>query len=918
MPHNKTDPSQNYIARYPQPLDALFLPTSIALIGAKDDEGSVGRTILTNLIDGGFKGKIYPVNPKRKQVLGLQCYSDVLALPSQVDLAIIVTPAATVPAIMAQCAEAKVRGAIVISAGFKERGEEGAKLEELTIAHAKRGHMRVIGPNCLGVMNPIYHLNATFAKGMALPGNVALISQSGAMLTAILDWSFSEKIGFSTVVSIGSMADVDWGDLIDYLGNDPHTQSILMYMESVGNPSSFLSAAREVALNKPIIVIKAGRSEAAAAAAASHTGSLAGSDAVFDAALERAGVLRVNTISELFSMASVLSKQPQPKGPSLAIVTNAGGPSVLATDAAVFHGAEIAHLMESSLEELNSFLPAAWSHANPVDLLGDAGPELYAHTLDVLEKDEGVNGILAILTPQDMTDSTGTAERILSTRKCKEKPLLTSWMGGEAVKEGKELLLNAGIPCFEYPDDAAETFAAMWRYHKNLQLQYETPVVRHHGETASEEEGEHLKERIDSSAIIAKARREGRVLLDEAESKELLASYGIKVVKTYIAHSEKEAKQYAEKIGFPVVVKLFSRSITHKTDVGGVKLNIKSGDEVERAFREIKKSVAEAAGLEHFQGVTVQRMIKLDGYEFILGSSTDPQFGPVLLFGLGGQLVEVFKDTALAIPPLNSTLALLLMKKIKAYALFKGQRGRPPIDEHQIADILVRFSELIVENPRIKECDINPLLVSPEEIIALDCRVVLHDLQIGDNYLPKPTIRPYPIEYVYDCTLKDGTSITIRPIKPQDEPSIITFHKELSNESVRQHYFEFVSLDERTSRERLIRICFCDFNRDIVIVAEVNRKDRVQPQIAAVARLSRIAGTDHAQMTMTVIDRMQRKGLGAQIIQQLIEIAKCEKIDRIDARILEENSGMIKLCERHGFQMHNLEGEPIVIAEKAL
>jgi len=914
----KTDPSQNYIKRYPQPLNALFFPKSIALIGAKDNEGSVGRTILSNLIDGGFKGEIYPVNPKRSEVLGLKCYRDVLSLRAPIDLAIIVTPAATVPAIMAQCVEAKVRGAIVISAGFKESGEEGARLEELVIAHARRGNIRVIGPNCLGVMNPLYHFNGTFAKEMALEGSVAFISQSGAMLTAILDWSFTENIGFSSVVSIGSMADVEWGDLIDYLGNDPNTQSILIYMESVGDPRSFLTAAREVSLNKPIIVIKAGRSDAAAAAAASHTGSLAGSDAVFHAALERAGVLRVTTISELFSMASVLSKQPRPKGPSLAIMTNAGGPSVLATDAAVFNDAGIAHLSENTLKELNTFLPDAWSHANPVDLLGDAGPELYAQALNVLEKDEGVDGILIILTPQDMTDSTETAQRIISGRNCFDKPLLTSWMGGESIKKGKELLLNAGIPCFEYPDDAAETFAMMWKYHKNLLLQYETPLIRNFKQTTSEEESERLKETLKSQTIIAKACQEGRGLLDEFESKALLESYGINAVETYIAESEAQAKEYAEKIGFPVVVKLFSRSITHKTDVGGVKLNLKNGEQVELAFREIKKSVTDSAGVNHFQGVTVQRMVKLDGYEFILGSSTDPQFGPVILFGLGGQLVEVFKDTALAIPPLNSTLALLLMKKIKAYDLLKGQRGRPPIDETILIDILVRFSEMVIENPRIKECDINPLLVSPEEIIALDCRVVLHDLKIKDSNLPKPAIRPYPIEYVIDFTLKDGAFITIRPIKPEDELSIITFHKELSNETVRQRFFEFISLDQRISRERLIQICFCDFNRELVVVAEVNQTEQMLPQIAAIARLSRIPGTDHAQMTMTVIDRFQRRGLGTQLIKQLIKIARQEKIDRIDAHILEENTGMIKLCERNGFHCHKLEGESIISAEKLL
>ncbi len=554
-----TDPSQNFIGRIEQPLDSIFKPKSIALIGAKDTFGSVGRTMLLNLTNAGYKGAVYPVNPKRDEVLGLKCYPSLRSLPEVVDLAIIVTPSKTVPALVQECVDLGIKGVIIISAGFKELGPEGLKLEEEVLKIAK-GKLRIIGPNCLGVMNPLFGLNATFAKGIALPGNIAFISQSGAMCTAVLDWSFQERIGFSSFVSIGSMADVNWGDLIDYLGGDPETRSILIYMETIGDPRSFLTAAREIALEKPIIVIKPGRTKAAAKAAASHTGSLAGSDEVFDAALERVGVLRVDTIGELFSMASVLARQPKPKGPRLTIVTNAGGPSVLATDATEIHGADLATLTHKSLDELNQFLPPAWSHSNPVDILGDAGAERYAKTIQVLSQDKESDGMLVILSPQDVTDPVATAESLRPYAHT-TRPILASWMGGSSVSKGIEILSQAGIPNFEYPDDAAETFARMWSYSRNLKSLYETPTIRPSDVSK--------KNREIVSQMIEKARSENRTLLDEYESKKILELYDIPTVKTEIAHSVDEALKYAEEIGFPVVIKLYSKTITHKSDVGG-------------------------------------------------------------------------------------------------------------------------------------------------------------------------------------------------------------------------------------------------------------------------------------------------------------------------------------------------------------
>ena len=887
------DPSQNYIERYPQPLDALFLPSSVAIIGAKDDVGSVGSTLINNLKTGGFKGKIFPVNPKRSEVLGFKCYPSIKDVKEEIDLAVIVTPASTVVQLVAECVAAKVKSVIIISAGFKELGPSGLLLEQEIVRLARMGSMPVIGPNCLGVMNPNFGLNATFARGMALPGNMAFISQSGAMCTAVLDWSLREKIGFSAFISIGSMADVDFSALIDYLGSDPHTESLLLYVETIGDARAFLTAAREVALEKPIIIIKAGRSLAASEAAASHTGSLTGSDDVFDAALERVGVLRVDSISELFSMASVLSRQPRPKGGNLAIITNAGGPAVLATDAAVLNKAYMALLDEATLKKLNEFLPSAWSHRNPIDILGDATAQMYGKTIEWVSRDKNTDGLLVILSPQDMTDPVATAQELLSYSN-KEKPLLASWMGGDAVAEGIKILTKGGVPVFEYPDEAAKTFGAMWRYSQNITSLYEVAELRDVELLKAEQRDNRL-----AHELIEQVRLQGRTLFTEAESKLLLSHFDIPVVETILALNESEAVDLCCQMGFPVVLKLSSETITHKSDVGGVKLNLKNKEEVIKAFNEIKESVTLLAGGDHFGGVTVQKMIGNKGYELILGSSTDAQFGPVLLFGTGGQLVEVFKDRSLALPPLTGALAIRFMEKTKIYEALKGVRGQSAVNLKKLETLLINFSRMIVENPRIKECDINPLFISEKEMIALDARIVLHPNDIEDKDLPKTAIRPYPLNYVISTTLKNHKAVILRPIRPEDEKLIIEFHKELSEHSVRQRYFAFLSLDERVAHERLIRICFPDYDREWTIVAEIEEKDK--KIIIGVARLRKTPGTNWAQFSMIIRDEYHNLGLGTKFLKHLISIAEREKIEGIDARILSENIGMIKMCRLLGF-----------------
>jgi acetyltransferase len=875
------------------PLDPIFSPRSVAVIGASERASSVGRAVLWSLVSSPFGGTVYPVSDKRASVLGIKAYRSVSEIPEPVDLAVIVTPAETVPGIVGECVAASVGGVIVISAGFKEHGEKGTELERQILERMKGSHMRLIGPNCLGVMNPLTGLNATFAPHIARGGNVGFISQSGALCTAILDWAQREMVGFSTFVSVGSMLDVGWGDLIDYLGNDPRTHSIVMYMESVGDARSFLSAAREVSLTKPIIVIKAGRTEAAAHAAASHTGSLTGSDEVLEAAFRRCGVLRVNAIADLFYMAEVLSKQPRPKGPRLAIVTNAGGPGVLAADALIANGGELAQLSEKSMVQLNQLLPPHWSHSNPLDVLGDALPERYAKVLEIAASDPNIDGLLAITCPQGMAEPTQTAERLKPFATSTGKPVLACWMGGDEVAAGIDILNRAGIPTFSFPDTAARIFDYMWRYSYNLRGLYETPVLP---------SADADLDRIAAETVIGRARRARRTILTEVESKQLLSAYGIPTVPTFPAYSEEEAVSRAQEIGFPVVVKLLSETITHKTDVGGVHLNVRDVDAVRTAYLSIANSVREQAKTEDFLGVSVQPMVKLDGYELILGSSVDLQFGPVLLFGTGGQLVEVFQDKALALPPLNTTLALRMMEQTKIFAALRGVRGRKPIDVAALTELLVRFSQLVAEQRWIREIDINPLLASPDRPLALDARVIVCDPEVTAEQLPRFAVRPYPIQYVCPWTMKNGDSIIIRPIRPEDEPLMVEFHQKLSERTVYLRYFQPLKLSQRVAHERLRRICFTDYDREMVLLGE-HKGNAETPEVVAVGRLSKLHRRDEAELAVLIHDRFQHHGIGTELFRRLIAIARNENLRRLHSTILAENREMRAICQKLGFRM---------------
>jgi acetyltransferase len=892
------DPAHDLVGIRNSSLAPIFTPHAVAVIGASDRPGSVGCTVLTNLLASPFGGPVWPVNPKRATVLGVPAYKSIADLPGVPDLIVVTTPAATVPAIIQDAVNAGVPSAIVISAGFKEVGESGKALER-QIAGIIKGKMRLIGPNCLGVMNPVGGVNANFAKAMPPAGRLAFISQSGALGTAVLDWCIREQVGLSGFVSAGSMLDVTFGELIDHYGQDPSTDSIVIYMESIGDARSFLSAARAVAMNKPILVIKAGRTAAAAKAAASHTGSLTGSDDVLDAAFQRAGVLRVNSISDLFYVSEVLAKQPRPKGPRLTILTNAGGPGVLATDALISAGGELTEISAEALVNYNAFLPDAWSHNNPVDILGDAEAERYAKALEIAAKDTNTDGTLVILTPQGMTDPTAIARDLAPYASGTGKPVIASWMGGDVVAEGEAILKHAGIPVFPYPDAAAHAFVSTWKHTSHLRDLYETPTAR--SESA-------LDTRRDvATAIVNQVRASGRTILTEFESKQLLAAYGIPTVRTELATTSDEAVCKAAELGYPVVLKLHSETITHKTDVGGVKLNLRSASDVAAAFGEIQASVTAKVGAEHFLGVTVQPFAKLDGYEIIIGSSIDPQLGPVLLFGTGGQLVEVYKDRALALPPLTATLARHQMEQTKIFTALKGVRGRKPVDLDALDALVVRFSELVVEQRWIREIDINPLLASPEGLIALDARVVLFDPATTEDQLPRPAIRPYPVEYVAPYTTKTGEKMLIRPIRPEDEPLIVALHDCLSERTVVQRYFTALALTARTAHERMTRICFIDYDRELALVAEVVNAHGGK-EIAGVSRMVRQEDGKSATLAVVVADDYQGKGLGETLMHRALAAARAEGVGRVLVHFLPENGRMSDIARKLGFALTEENG----------
>ncbi len=872
-------------------LDYFFKPGAIAIVGASSKEGSIGFTLLNNLQKDGFAGPVYPINPKHDEIMGLKAYPSVIAVGSPIDLVIIAVPIHEVPAVMKECGEAQVKGAIIISAGGKEVGEEGARIEEEIRAEAKRGGIRYLGPNCMGILSPVNNLNASFAAHSAEPGSLALLSQSGAVCSAILDRAAIEKIGFSHFVSIGSMADLDFADMIDYLGNDRDARSIIIYMENMTRHRKFMSAARSVSRVKPIIVVKSGRSEAAAKAAASHTGSLAGRDDAYNAAFRRAGIIRVDTISQLFSCAQALGKMQRPIGSNLAFITNAGGPGVMAVDALSNWGFEPAQLSPETFRKLDEFLPAFWSRGNPIDILGDAPPDRYVRAVRICLEARELSGLIVILTPQAMTDPTGVARALANEIKDRSKRFMAVWMGARDVEAGIRILNEAGIPTFDTPEEAVDTFMHMYSYTRNLELLQETPPSFPH---------EIYVNKRQARTFINECIRRGQRVLTEVESKAILSAYGIPVNRTVAASSSQAAAEAAKNMGFPVVVKIFSPDITHKSDVDGVRLNLKSEQDVAAAFDEITSRAAGMKPGARITGVTVQSQVKKSEIELIVGSKRDPQFGPLLLFGMGGVLTEVLKDSAVALPPLNLLLARRLMERTRVYRLLQGYRNIPAADVDRTAEFLVRVSQLVSDFPEIVELDLNPVAISNGRPVAIDARMVV---EASETVAPRHLIiSPYPNQYESEWLLADGTPVLIRPMKPEDEFMVKDLLDNCSAETI---YFRYFSVVKNWPHESLVRFTQYDYDREIGIAA-IGLPPGPSTMMG-VGRLVMPPDRSDAEFAVIIGDPWQGKGLGEKLIERVIEIARENGVQTLVGDVLPENEKMLSLVRKLGFRQLRLE-----------
>ncbi|MDH3801570.1 MAG: bifunctional acetate--CoA ligase family protein/GNAT family N-acetyltransferase [Deltaproteobacteria bacterium] len=872
-------------------LDKIFEPESIAVVGASEKEGSIGSVHVQNLIQGGYQGKIFPVNPHYTSTHGLKAYPSISRIDHAVDLAIIAIPISSVPSVIRECAQVRVGGAIVVSAGGKETGPQGREIEDRIRREAETGGLRIIGPNCLGIICPGRKLNASFAAHMPQSGKVAFISQSGAICTAILDLALKEEIGFSHFVSIGSMLDVDFGDLIDYLGNYPEVNSILLYIESLTNFRKFMSAARAVSRVKPIVVLKSGRSPAGARAAASHTGAMVGEDAVYDAAFKRAGIVRVQTFGELFDCAELMAKQPRPKGPRLGIITNAGGPGVMAADSLAEYGAEPARLEQETIEQLNELLPPFWSHSNPIDVLGDASPERYAKAVDICLKAKELNGLLLILTAQGMTNPAEVAELLTQKLKAKPCPVFASWMGGMEVEKGRDILNHAGIPTYDTPESAVKAFMYMHEYSCNLQMLQEIPP-----KLAKEL---HF-DRDWARAIIDEELKSGNGILTEIESKSLLTAYGIPVIHTEVATSVEEAKRLATHMGYPIVVKVHSPDIVHKTEAGGVQLDLYSEAAVSVAYRKTIKNARAYNPEAKILGVTLQPMIQRPDYEILLGAKRDENFGPVILFGMGGVLTELLKDWSIGLPPLNRSLARKLMESTRAYSLLKGYRNKPGANLALLEEMIIRLSQLLEDFPEIIELDMNPVIVNEGRPIAADARVILRPAEVSAPL--HLVISPYPTQYEYREVVKDGLAVFIRPIKPEDAPALLDLFHTLSPTSV---YYRFFSPMKSLSASMLARFTQIDYDREIALVAL--QEERPEGKMLGVARVIGDPDGKKAEFAVMVGDPWQGKGVGAKLLEKCLQIAKRRGIETVWGIVLRENTQMLALGRKLGFEASRTE-----------
>lgn len=874
-------------------LDSIFRPNRIALIGVSNDPNSVGGITLKNLVGGGFHGVVYPVNPRREAVMGIPCYPTVDSLPKTPDLAVIMTPAEQVPQIIDDCGNAGINGLIIMSAGFKESGERGKELEQLVKQKIKTyPDMRVIGPNCLGVIVPRAKLNVSFAQGMPEKGKVAFISQSGALGASVLDWANEAKMGFSYFISLGNAVDVTFGDLIDYLGQDSNTKSIILYVESLVDARAFMSAARAFARKKPIVVYKAGRFPESAAAAESHTGALASEDSIYDAVFRRAGLARVYDIGNIFDFTDLVGRKRMPKGTGLAIVTNAGGPGVMATDTLISLGGKLVKLSDSTMQKLDELLPPYWSHNNPVDVVGDASPARISQATGIVLEDEGVDAVLVILTPQAMTNPTATAKAIVELSAKTNKYIMAAWLGGTSMREGLKILTNAQIAVYSTPGQAMRSFMTMTRYINNLELLYETPrdvpVSFNYDRQALREKYSKLFEKSP--------------ILSEDDSKQLINDYGISTTHPELATTEDEAVAIAERKGYPVVLKISSPDITHKVDVGGVSLNIDNEQILRVNYRNILQLVKKRSPESFIEGITVQKMIDTsDDVEMILGIKKDKLFGTVMLVGMGGTNAELINDKRLEFPPLNEQLARQMLKSLKMYPLLEGYRGSKPKNIDKLIEVLIRISYLAADYPEIEELDINPLIVTHDDVIALDATIIVNQDMIGKENpdYSHLILRPYPERLHKMAKLRDGTDILLRPIKPEDELLWLEMLGSCSKESI---YHRFRYDFHFNSHEIATQFCYIDYDREMGIVAEIDYEGR--KRLIGVGRLIADPDVVSAEYAVLVPDDWQHNELGYILTKYCVEIAAAAGIKVVSAETTTDNKAMISVFRKLDFKVH--------------
>lgn len=887
------------------PLKRIFEPRRIAVIGASNQPGKVGHIVFRNLVGQTGEHVVYPINARQESVQGVQAYREMGAAPQAVDLAVICTPAETVPAVIEQCIAAKAGGAVVLSAGFGETGPAGRALEARLCEILERSQdFRLIGPNCLGFMSPRLRINASFGIELPAPGSVAFVSQSGALCTAVLDWASQEQLGFSLFASIGNMLDMGFAEVIDYLAGDPHTESLILYVESISKPRGFMSAARAFARRKPLIVFKAGRCAESAQVAASHTGALTGVDEVYQAAFDRAGIVRVDQVNDMLDCARLLSRRKAVVGQRLAIVTNAGGPGVIATDALVQHQGELARLSAETLAALDAILPPYWSRRNPVDLLGDATSARFREALRLVLADAEVDAALVILTPQAMTDVEQIAEEVARLAVDQPKPILAVWMGGQRVRAGIARLNAAQVPTYEFPEKAIRAFTYLVAHGRHQVVLHETPRdIALPTATAPAERSRWALEafRLPGQTSAALARR-------------LLALYGIPLTPLREATSAEEAVRVAGTLGYPVVMKIHSPQILHKTEVEGVALDLADAEGVARAYARLLATARARRPDAELLGVTLEPMVSSPtSMELILGAKKDPVFGPVIMIGLGGIAAEVHRDYALGLPPLNERLAWRMLESLRCWPLLAGFRGRPAMNREALLQVLLRFSMLLAECPQVLEFDVNPLHVTPEGVLALDARCLADVPAVQDppRRYGHLAIRPYPAEWIRRVTLGDGQPFVLRPIRPEDEPM---WHDLMSRCSPRSLHFRFHYLFKKSTHEMAARFCYVDYDREMAIVAETPEPAR---QLVAVGRL--IADPEHrnAEFAVLVADAWQRRGLGGMLLDYALEIAGAWGIRQVFGETMAENQGMIATFRSRGFELR-YDGGTQILATKAL